>query len=70
LRHPLRYGAMQSALAGGGDDITSDTTCGDTISTKHGSKRPMAILGSGSASDEIVTGAGIETTQNADKPNG
>jgi hypothetical protein len=22
---------MQSALAGGGDGITSDTTCGDTI---------------------------------------
>jgi len=31
LHHPLRYGAMESALAGGGDGITSDTTCGDTI---------------------------------------
>jgi hypothetical protein len=33
-------------------------------------KASNAVLGSGSASDETVTGARIETTQNADKPNG
>ena len=35
---------MESALAGGGDGITSDTTCGDTISGVGGSPDFRGLL--------------------------
>jgi hypothetical protein len=49
-------------------DRSSQRSLRRGASTKHGSKRPMAV--SGSASDEVVTGARIESTQNEDRPNG